>query len=354
DVQLVMGASGYLGSHVTRQLVERGDDVRVWLRPSSSTRAIDDLRVTQHRGELADAGALREAMSGVDTVYYCIVDTRAWLRDPAPLFATNVEGLRHALDAAVETGVRRFVFCSTVGTIGLADGGGPANEEIPNNWLHLGGPYIQARVAAEDLVLSYCRERDLPAVVMCVSTTYGAPDHGSPHGVMIAEAARGRLPFYFANASMEVVGIQDAARAFLLAAEKGRVGERYIVSERFMPWKELVTIAAEAGGARPPRIGMPIGLMKLIGRAGDVAGRVLRRDVVMTSVSARLMHFMPPLDHSKATRELGWEPSPTPDAVRAAAKFYLEQQPAKAAKPAKGEKAPKGDKPAKGEKPKAA
>ncbi|ONH22938.1 NAD-dependent epimerase/dehydratase family protein [Pseudofrankia asymbiotica] len=321
-----MGASGFLGSHVTRQLVERGDDVRVWIRRTSSTRAFDDLSVERHHGDLTDDDAMREAMNGVDTVYYCVVDTRAWLRDPAPLFATNVDGLRHALDAALEAKVRRFVFCSTVGTIGLSPDGGTANEDHPHTWQHLGGPYIQARVAAEELVLSYQRERGLPAVIMCVSTTYGAPDFGSPHGQMVAGAALGTLPIHFGDTSMEVVGIKDAARAFLLAAEKGRVGERYIISERYMTWRELVTTAAEAGGVKPPRFGIPLPMMKAMGRVGDVAGRVLRRDMPMTSVSVRLTHFMPPLDHGKATRELDWHPSPTPDAVREAARFYVEQK----------------------------
>ncbi|MBL7497138.1 NAD-dependent epimerase/dehydratase family protein [Frankia sp. CNm7] len=322
-----MGASGYLGSHVTRQLVERGDDVRVWIRHTSSTRAFDDLPVQRHHGDLTDDEAMRAAMRGVDTVYYCVVDARAWLRDPAPLFATNVEGLRHALDAAVETKVRRFVFCSTVGTIGLSPDGGPADEDDPHTWKHLGGPYIQARVAAEDLVLEYVRERGLQAVVMCVSTTYGAPDYGSPHGRLVSDAAVGKMPVYFGGGSaMEVVGIKDAAHAFLLAAAKGRVGERYIISERYMTWKELITTAAAAGGAKPPRVGVPLPVLKVFGRVCDVAGRVLRRDMPMTSVSVRLMHFMPPLDHGKATRELGWDPSPTPEAVREAARFYLEQR----------------------------
>jgi dihydroflavonol-4-reductase len=323
---LVMGASGFLGSHVTQQLVERGEDVRVWVRPSSSTRAFAALAVQRCSGELDDAAALREAMRDVDDVYYCIVDTRAWLRDPAALFRTNVDGLRHVLDAAVDAGVRRFVFCSTVGTIGLSTDG-RADEDVAHDWLDLGGSYVQSRVAAETLVLSYFRDRALPAIVMCVSTTYGAPDYGSPHGRMVSDAALGRLPVYFGgNAGMEVVGIADAAAAFLLAAEKGRVGERYIVSESFMSWKDLVTTAADAVGRRPPRIGIPLAVLKIIGRGGDIAARLFRRDVVMNSVSVRLLHLMPPLDHSKATRELGWHPSPTSDAIRAAARFYVERQ----------------------------
>ena len=116
--KLVIGASGFLGSHVTRQLVERGDDVRVMLRKSSSTKGIDDLAVERCYGDVFDDDALRAAMAGCDVVYYCVVDARMWLRDPAPLFRTNVEGLRHVLDAAVEADLHKFIFTSTIGTLG--------------------------------------------------------------------------------------------------------------------------------------------------------------------------------------------------------------------------------------------
>jgi nucleoside-diphosphate-sugar epimerase len=115
--KLVIGASGFLGSHVTRQLVDRGDDVRVLIRRTSSTKAIEDL--DNHYGDIFDDAAVRTAMAGCDDVFYCVVDTRAWLRDPAPLYRTNVDGLRHVLDAAVDADLRRFVFTSTNGTIGI-------------------------------------------------------------------------------------------------------------------------------------------------------------------------------------------------------------------------------------------
>lgn len=158
--KLVMGASGYLGSHVTRQLVEQGADVRVWGRPTSASRAFADLpvAVTRYRGDLFDDEALQAAMCDVATVFYCIVDARAWLHDPTPLFRANVEALQHALDAAVKAGVERFIFCSTVGTIGHP-GTGLATEETPHCWAHLGGAYITSRVDAENLVLRYRRER---------------------------------------------------------------------------------------------------------------------------------------------------------------------------------------------------
>ncbi|MDZ5621293.1 NAD-dependent epimerase/dehydratase family protein [Nocardioides sp. HM23] len=323
--KLVMGASGFLGSHVTRKLVDRGDDVRVWIRESSSTVAFDDLQVERRYGDLGDQVALREAMRGAETVFYCIVDARAWLRDPTPLFATNVEALRGVLDVAVEVGVPKFVFCSTVGTIGLAEDG-PAHEELPHNWRHLGGPYIESRLQAEELVLACQRDRGLPAVVLNVGTTYGPRDHvPTPHGKLVRAAARGKMPAYVRGASMEVVGVEDAATAFLLAEETGRIGERYIVSESYLPIKELFAIAADEGGVRPPRIGIPMPVMRVIGAVGGAVSRLRGTDSVVTPTSVRLMHIQSALDHSKATRELGWVPAPTEQAIRAGVRWFLDE-----------------------------
>jgi len=323
--KLVMGASGFLGSHVTRQLVARGDQVRVWVRPSSSTVAFDDLDVERREGELADGAALRAAMKDVDTVFYCIVDARAWLRDPAPLYATNVEALRNVLDAAVEAGVPKFVFCSTVGTIGLT-ASGQADETTPHNWRDLGGAYVDSRIQAEELVLRYHREFGLPAVVLNVGTTFGPRDHGpTPHGKLVRAAALGKMPAYAKGASMEVVGIEDAARAFLLAEERGRPGERYIISERCLPTKELFDIAADEGGATPPKIGIPRPAMRVIGSLGGVIARASRRDSVVTATSVRLLYVQTALDHSKATRELGWEPAPIDGPIRAGVRWFLDE-----------------------------
>jgi len=325
--KLVIGASGFVGSHVTRQLVERGDDVRVMVRRTSSTKAIEDLDVEYHYGDIFDDAALRAAMVGVDDVFYCVVDTRAWLRDPAPLFRTNVEGLRHVLDAAVDADLRRFVFTSTIGTIGMPDERRPATEEDEFNWADKGGGYIRSRVEAEDLVLGYARDRGLPAVALCVSNTYGPRDwQPTPHGQQLALAATGRLPFYVKDWTGEVVGIEDAATAMLLAAEKGRNGERYIISERFMSVRELYETAAAANGVKPPRFGVPLWAMYAMGYAGDVARRALRRDIVLSSRSVRFMHIWPTLDHTKAERELGWQPEPIHESVRRAAHFFRESR----------------------------
>jgi dihydroflavonol-4-reductase len=323
QVKLVIGASGFLGSHVTRQLVERGDMVRVLLRRTSSTVAIDDLDVDCRYGDVFDDAALREAMEGCDDVYYCVVDTRAWLRDPAPLFHTNVEGLRHVLDAAVDADLRRFVFTSSIVTIALSEDGRPVTEDEPFNWLDTCGGYIRSRVAAEELVLQYARERGLPAVALCVANTYGPGDfQPTPHGSLVAAAARGRMPAYVKDMSTEVVGVEDAAQALILGAKKGRVGERYIISERFITARELYGTAAEAAGARSPRFGISLKVAYAFGFCGDIARKVLRRDMLLSTQSVRLLHIMSPMDHGKAERELGWHPEPIHGAIRRAVAFY--------------------------------
>lgn len=323
---LVMGASGFLGSHVARKLVARGDRVRVLLRETSSTRPIDDLDVERRYGDIFDTEAVRTAMAGCAAVFYCVVDTRAWLRDPAPLFRTNVDGLRGVLDIAVRAGLQRFVFTSTIGAVAVGSHDRPATEDDPFNWPGLGGPYVESRRQAEDLVLTYAREQDLPAVAMCVSNTYGTRDwQPTPHGSLIAAAALGRVPVYVDSVGSEVVGVEDAAEAMVLAAEHGVPGERYIISERFLSQRELFATAARAVGRKAPRIGLPVQVLYAVGAVGELIGRVMRRDTPVTRTSVRLLEHTSPLDHSKAIRELGWQPRPATEAIAEAAEFYLER-----------------------------
>ena len=318
--KLVIGASGFVGSHVTRQLVTAGEHVRVMLRRTSSTRGIDDLDLESCYGDVFDDAALQAAMAGCDVVYYCVVDARMWLRDPAQLFRTNVEGLRHVLDAALAADLRKFVYTSTTGTLAINDHR-PVTEDDPHNWTD-GGAYIESRKAGEDLVMQYAREKGLPAVALCISTTYGPGDWApTPHGSVIARITAGRFPFYMGFSS-EVVGIEDAARAMLLAADRGRDGHRYIISDRYLSTRELHDIAARAAGRRPPRIPIPMAVMRAGARLNDLSAGLLRRDLPFAYVGVRMAELMSPLDHGKAERELGWKPEPIEESIRKAVRFF--------------------------------
>ncbi|MGH3678190.1 MAG: NAD-dependent epimerase/dehydratase family protein [Mycobacterium sp.] len=324
--KLVIGANGFLGSHVTRQLVADGHTVRAMVRPNANTIGIDDLSVERFHGDIFDSETLREAMAGCDDVYYCVVDTRAWLSDPSPLFRTNVEGTHNVLDVAVQEGIaaglNRFVFTSSYATVGRRRGHRATEDDIVEDRGLT--PYVRSRVQAEELVLQYAREHGLPAVAMCVSTTYGSGDWGrTPHGAIIAGAAFGKIPFVLRGIELEAVGVVDAARAMILAAEHGRVGERYLISEKVISNAEVIRIAAEAAGVAPPTKSIPLPVAYALGTLGTVKARARGTDERLTLGSLRLMRAEAPVDCSKARRELGWQPRPVEESIREAATFWV-------------------------------
>ncbi|OBG12624.1 NAD-dependent dehydratase [Mycolicibacterium celeriflavum] len=329
--KLVIGANGFLGSHVTRLLVADGHDVRAMVRPNANTTGIDDLAVERFHGDIWDDDTLRAAMTGVDDVYYCVVDTRGWLKDPAPLFHTNVDGTRNVLEIAKDMNLHRFVYTSSYVTVGrrrghvateddaIVDGG----EMAPTFRLRGLTPYVRSRVQAETLVLQYAREHGLPAVAMCVSTTYGSGDWGrTPHGAIIAGAAFGKLPFVMGGIELEAVGVDDAARAMILAAERGRVDERYLISEKMISNAEVVRIAAEAAGMPAPTKSIPLPLSYAMATLGSVKARLTGTDEKLSLESLRLMRAEAPVDCSKARRELGWAPRPVEESIQEAAQFW--------------------------------
>ena len=326
--KLVIGANGYLGSHVTRNLVGDGHDVRVMVRDGANTIGIDDLEVTRFVGDIWNDDVLREAMAGCDDVYYCVVDTRGWLKDPAPLFHTNVEGTRNVLEIAKDAGLHRFIFTSSYVTVGRRRGHTATEVDvIIDRGLT---PYVRSRVQAENLVMQYARDHGLPAIAMCVSTTYGSRDWGrTPHGAIIAGAAFGKLPFVLKGIELEAVGVDDAARAMILAAEKGNVGERYLISDKMMSNVDVVRIAAEAADVPAPTKAVPLAMSWAMAVLGSAKARFKGTDEMLSIGSLRLMRAEAPVDCRKAKRELGWQPRPVEESIREAARFWVELRDAK-------------------------
>ena len=326
--KLVIGANGFLGSHVTRQLVAAGHDVRIMVRAGANTVGVDDLDTERFVGDIGDDAVLRAAMTGCDDVYYCVVDARGWLTDPAPLYRTNVEGTRNVLDVAeaVHRGhpFRKFIFTSSYATVDRRRGyrAGEADEITDEGGLT---DYVRSRVQAERMVLARARAGALPAVAMCVSTTYGTGDWGrTPHGAIIAGAAFGKLPFLLGGIELETVGVDDAARAMILAAEHGRVGERYLISEKMISNAEVVRIAAEAVGVPAPTRTIPPPVAYAMAALGTAKSRLRGSDERLTLNALRLMRAEAPVDHSRAVRELGWRPEPVEESIRAAARWWVD------------------------------
>lgn len=325
--KLVIGANGFLGSHVTRQLVEAGHDVRVMVRSSAKTVGIDDLDAQRFVGDVFDTDILQAAMTGCDDVYHCVVDTRGWLPDPAPLYRTNVEGTRSVLDAACAVHrrkpLRRFVFTSSYATVDRRRGkvATEADEITDERGLT---DYVRSRLRAERMVLQRARDGALPAVAMCVATTYGAGDWGrTPHGAIIAGAALGKLPFILGGIELEAVGIDDAAAALILAAERGRPGQRYLISEKMITNAHVVRIAADAAGVPPPSRVIPLPVSYLLAALGTAKARLRGSDERLTLNALRLMRAEAPVDHSKAVCELGWHPRPVEESIGEAARWWV-------------------------------
>ncbi len=318
---LVLGANGFVGSHITRQLCEQNRPVRVMVRTTSDTRSIDDLAVERCYGDVGDPESLRAAMRGCGTVFYCVVDTRAWLSDPAPLYRCNVQGLANALDAARAEDIGRFVFTSSIATIG-SNRDGLASEDTPYNWWDQAPDYIRSRVEAENTLLACCAEHDFPGIALCVANTYGPGDtQPTPHGELLWHAATGRLPRAL-DCSAPTVDIRDAAQAALLAERYGRAGERYIVASDFVSQQALYGMAAGELGREPPRT-LSLKLLYFMATLNEWLARLTgRKDFKLRRDSIFLSEVFGPMDNRKIVSELGWQPRPIEETVRDAIAWF--------------------------------
>ncbi|MDX1695961.1 MAG: NAD-dependent epimerase/dehydratase family protein [Ketobacteraceae bacterium] len=320
---LVLGASGFLGSHIVKLLVEKGCQVRILIRPSSDTRATDDLPIERLVGNPLDEQDLRQAMQGCDTVFHSIVDARAWLRDPAPLYRVNIDGLRASMDAALSAGVSRFVFTSTYAIIGKSSTG-LSTEENEFHWDDGEPPaYVKCRAEAEALMMRYCQEKGLPGIACNVGNTYGEADYQpTPHGKLLYDVARGRLPFYWDGGGPSL-NIKDAAQGMVLAAEKGKTGERYIFGGEYVTFQDLFAMAASAAGRKPPRLHVSDNMLALMGYIAEAFTRPLGIENKMNKAAIDCSKKLPAVSSQKAIEELGWRPGPIEQAVDEAVSWYL-------------------------------
>lgn len=284
------------------------------LRPSSKLDAIAGLGIEVVHGDVLDPASLRTAMQGCATLFYSVVDPRFWLTDQTPIWRNNVEGLENAIDAALETGIERFIFTSSMGTLGL-NPGGPMNEDIPFNWIDRASPYILARLKAEKRFLAACRDKRLPGVALCVANTYGPEDYQpTPHNGNLWQTASGKLKVAV-DVSQPTDDIRDVAEAALLAEAHGRVGESYIIANEFVSNRDFFAMAAAQTGQRPPKF-MPYklayGIAWIAERVSKFAGR---KDMILTTDAVHLSNAFREMDNSKARRELGWTPRPLTETV---------------------------------------
>jgi dihydroflavonol-4-reductase len=315
---LVTGATGFLGSHVTRLLVERGDEVRATVRARSNLDVLEGLGVSTVRADVRDRRAVRRALSDVDRVFHIAGTTNLRLsRERA--FALNVEGTRIVLEEALRAGVERVVYTSSVAAIGPAIKRSPADERNVWDAARYGIPYVDTKHEAEVTALSLF-ERGLPVVVVNPAHVLGAGDPGRSSTVLVKRFLRREIPAYV-DGTLNVVGVQDVARGHLLADERGAPGERYILGNRNFTLDRLFNDLARLSGVEPPPLKLPLHAALLVARGAQpvLGGRV----PLPSEVRAASLNWA--FSSAKAKRELGWRTSPHEDCLEETIAWYRER-----------------------------
>jgi dihydroflavonol-4-reductase len=302
---LVTGATGFVGAAVARALIREGWQVRALARPGSDRRNIQALPVEVSEGNLADRPSLDRALSGCEALFHVAADYRLGAPDPRQLYQTNVEGTRNILEAAREAGVRRVVYTSSVGTLGIPADGSPGNEDTPVGVADMIGHYKRSKFLAEQLV----REAALagaPVVIVNPTTPIGPGDvKPTPTGQVVLDAAAGRMPAYV-DTGLNIVHVDDVAAGHLLAFHRGRLGERYILGGQDMTLREILFEIARLTGRKPPRVRLPMAVVLPIAYVADAVARVTGRPGRVTLEGVRMSRKHMFFSSDKARRELGY------------------------------------------------
>jgi dihydroflavonol-4-reductase len=318
---LVTGANGFLGSHVVRALIARGDRVRALARENAELVALREIDCDIVRGDVRDSESLRRAVKGCDEVYHVAADYRLWVVDEAPMYAINVEGTRNVIAAAREAGVARIVHTSTVGALGIPHDA-PGREDTPVALDAMVGPYKRSKFLAERVAEDAARA-GAPVVMVNPSTPIGALDYKpTPTGRMIVDFISRRMPAYL-DTGLNLVDVEDCARGHLLAAERGRIGEKYILGGENLSLAQLFTRLARLSGMRAPTMRIPYAVAFGFALGAEAFARTVthrppRASLTEVMMARKKMFFA----SSKAIRELGYAPGPIDPALQRAIDFF--------------------------------
>ena len=320
---LVTGASGFVGSHVARQLLQAGEHVRVLVRRSSNLAALNGLAVEYVEGDLQDATSLERAMSGIGRLFHVAADYRLWTRNPDEIYKTNVEGTRRLFEIAARSGVERIVYTSTVATIAVPAHGPLPNEDTRASLGQMIGHYKRSKFLAEAEALK-AAGAGIPVVIVNPTAPVGPSDwKPTPTGRIIVDFLKGKMPAYV-NTGLNVVAVEDVARGHLLAAERGRIGERYILGGRNMTLKEILNALASITGRPAPRVRLPHAVALAAGYADEFLSRIAGREPQVPVEGVKMSRHRMFVASDKAQRELGYGFGPVEEALAAAVRWYEE------------------------------
>ncbi|MCZ6721624.1 MAG: NAD-dependent epimerase/dehydratase family protein [Proteobacteria bacterium] len=319
---LVTGASGFVGSAVARRVLAAGHRVRVLLRPESDRRNLEGLEVEVVHGDLLDPDSLKRAVKGCETVFHVAADYRLWVPKPEKMYAANVQGSVDLARAAADAGVTRIVYTSSVATLGLSRNGTPSDEETPSCLEDMIGHYKRSKFLAEAEMRRLVRKEGLPIVIVNPSTPVGPRDvKPTPTGRLVLEAAAGRMPAYV-DTGLNLVHVDDVAEGHLLALERGRVGERYVLGGTNMSLREILAEIADIAGITPPKIRLSTGVVLPIAYIAEGIARLSGREPRVTVDGVRMARKKMYYSAGKAARELGLTARPVREALADAVAWF--------------------------------
>jgi dihydroflavonol-4-reductase len=321
---LVTGATGFVGAAVAKALSAAGWQVRVLARKGSNRTNLGQLPAEVIEGDLADVGSLEFALAGCDALFHVAADYRLGARDPSQLYLTNVEGTRNILSAARRAAVARVVYTSSVATIGIPSDGSPGEESTPVALGNMIGHYKRSKYLAEEVVRE-AAATGMSVVIVNPSTPVGPGDiKPTPTGQLVLDAARGRMPAYV-DTGLNIVHVDDVAAGHLLAHERGKVGERYILGGEDMTLQVMLAQIAHLVGRKPPRIKLPYAVVLPIAYFAEGFAAVTGRSGRVTLEGVRMSRKRMFFSSGKAVRELGYRWRPPVEAFADAVKWFRAQ-----------------------------
>jgi dihydroflavonol-4-reductase len=314
---LVTGATGFVGWHLARLLVEKGLRVRALARRPGP---IPGLEVEVIGGDLRDPSSLERAAAGCGLLFHVAADYRLWARDPRELYLANVEGTRNLLAAARQAGVERVVYTSTVGCIGFIDGG-VADESSPVSLEKMTGAYKRSKFRAEQEALRSAAE-GFPVVVVNPTAPVGERDlKPTPTGKTLVDFLKGAMPAYV-DTGLNLVDVREVAEGHWLACERGRPGERYILGSRNLTLAQILETLGRISGRPAPRVRLPWAAAFAAGVLSTGWAKLTGGEPRVPLDAVRMARKKMWVSHAKAARELGFAPSPPEPALQRAVDWY--------------------------------
>lgn len=319
----VTGATGFIGASIVRELLKDGREVRALVRSGSDTSNLAGLDVELWRGDLRDHVSLCQGLKGCDVLYHAAADYRLWTRDPDEMYRINVDGTVAILEAALKNGVSRVVYTSSVGTLGNPGDGTPGAEATPVTLADMVGHYKKSKFLAERAAEKFAGQ-GLPLVIVNPSTPVGPLDiKPTPTGKIIVDFLNRKMPAYL-DTGLNIIAVEDCARGHILAEQKGRIGEKYILGNTNLTLRDIFGQLSNITGLSAPKVRLPYTPILLAAYVNEGIARITGKEPLIplagVQMAAKFMFF----DSSKAVKELGLLQSSVKDALNRAVGWFKE------------------------------